>query len=35
MSSPDKIKKEDSFLDQTLRPSIWDEYIGQENIKTN
>src|SRR5574343_666149 len=23
------------FLDQTLRPSIWDEYIGQENIKAN
>jgi len=23
------------FLDQTLRPSKWDEYIGQENIKKN
>lgn len=23
------------FLDQTLRPSAWDEYIGQENIKKN
>ncbi len=23
------------FLDQTLRPSRWDEYIGQENIKKN
>ena len=23
------------FLDQTLRPSQWDEYIGQENIKNN
>ncbi len=23
------------FLDQTLRPSAWDEYIGQENIKAN
>ena len=23
------------FLDQTLRPSKWDEYIGQENIKQN
>jgi len=23
------------FLDQTLRPNKWDEYIGQENIKKN
>lgn len=23
------------FLDQTLRPAKWDEYIGQENIKKN
>ncbi len=23
------------FLDQTLRPSSWDEYIGQETIKNN
>jgi len=23
------------FLDQTLRPSRWEEYIGQENIKKN
>jgi holliday junction DNA helicase RuvB len=23
------------FIDQTLRPSKWDEYIGQENIKKN
>ncbi len=23
------------FLDRTLRPSAWDEYVGQENIKTN
>lgn len=28
-------KKDDSFLDQTLRPSRWDEYIGQQNIKEN
>jgi len=35
MSSVDKIKKEDSYLDQTLRPEIWDDYIGQENIKEN
>lgn len=24
-----------SFLDTALRPSLWDEYIGQENIKNN
>jgi Holliday junction DNA helicase RuvB len=29
-------KSEDSiFLDTALRPSLWDEYIGQENIKKN
>ena len=27
--------EEASFLDQTLRPSKWDEYIGQKNIKDN
>jgi len=27
--------KENGFLDQTLRPSRWDEYIGQKNIKDN
>ncbi len=27
--------QEYGFLDQTLRPSKWDEYIGQENIKKN
>lgn len=26
---------EEKFLDQTLRPSRWDEYIGQKNIKEN
>ena len=34
-----KEKKEsditDSFLDQTLRPSNWEEYIGQKHIKDN
>ncbi len=25
----------DAFLDQTLRPSAWDDYIGQQNIKAN
>ena len=28
-------EKEAGFLDQTLRPSRWDEYIGQKNIKDN
>ncbi len=27
--------KSDSFLDNTLRPHTWDEYIGQEKIKKN
>ncbi len=27
--------KEESFLDQTLRPTSWDEYIGQKHIKDN
>ncbi|HMP67309.1 MAG TPA: Holliday junction branch migration DNA helicase RuvB [Candidatus Paceibacterota bacterium] len=27
--------KVDNFLDQELRPKVWDEYIGQENIKNN
>ena len=30
-----ELKKPDSFLDQTLRPTKWDEYIGQEPIKEN
>lgn len=25
----------DAFLDQTLRPASWSEYVGQENIKNN
>jgi Holliday junction DNA helicase RuvB len=28
-------EKESQFLDQTLRPSKWNEYIGQQNIKDN
>lgn len=38
MSSNSKKQKEGKdfeFLDQTLRPSRWEEYIGQENIKKN
>lgn len=25
----------DKYLDQTLRPNMWDEYVGQESIKAN
>lgn len=35
MSREATVKKDDSVLDQTLRPSRWDEYIGQEKIKHN
>jgi Holliday junction DNA helicase RuvB len=31
----EKPAQEETFLDQTLRPSEWDEYIGQKNIKEN
>ncbi len=31
----DTIIKEDIYLDQQLRPVVWEEYIGQENIKKN
>lgn len=27
--------RDEGFLDQTLRPDVWEEYIGQENIKSN
>jgi Holliday junction DNA helicase RuvB len=33
--SKNKAKTEDMVLDQTLRPSEWDEYIGQKHIKDN
>lgn len=37
MKNKDKIKDkpDDSFLDQTLRPTRWNEYIGQKHIKDN
>lgn len=35
MSSKKEEKIGDSFLDQTLRPTRWDEYIGQKHIKDN
>lgn len=31
----DKKGKEDGFLDQTLRPGNWSDYIGQKKIKEN
>lgn len=30
-----RINTDEKFLDQTLRPNSWDEYIGQKNIKDN
>lgn len=35
MSSSLATKKDALFLDQTLRPKTWDEYVGQEKIKKN
>ena len=35
MSRTNNTKKEDSYLDQTLRPDNWDDYVGQENTKKN
>ncbi|HCB35615.1 MAG: hypothetical protein A2W52_00355 [Candidatus Taylorbacteria bacterium RIFCSPHIGHO2_02_49_25] len=32
---PDLSLRNDLFLDQALRPSEWDDYIGQENTKEN
>jgi len=34
-STKPKEKAEDIVLDQTLRPTRWDEYIGQKHIKDN
>ncbi len=33
--SSDTIEKETGYLDQTLRPSRWADYIGQQSIKDN
>lgn len=35
LNESNKESKGDTFLDQTLRPKGWDEYIGQQNIKDN
>ena len=32
---PSKNNKDEQFLDQTLRPVKWDEYVGQEKTKEN
>ena len=34
-NDPSSETKSAGFLDQTLRPSLWDEYIGQESVKRN
>jgi holliday junction DNA helicase RuvB len=35
MEEAPKINDQDSYLDQTLRPSRWNDYIGQDHIKNN
>ena len=35
IETEEKTIPEDNFLDQTLRPARWDEYIGQDHIKDN
>jgi Holliday junction DNA helicase RuvB len=30
-----RVNTDEKFLDQTLRPNSWEEYIGQKNIKDN
>src|SRR6187549_1253527 len=34
-TKPSPEEKDSGFLDQTLRPSRWDDYIGQKNTKNN
>lgn len=33
--SEPNINRDDSFLDKSLRPDVWEDYIGQESIKEN
>lgn len=33
--APQEERRADTFLDHTLRPSSWGEYVGQESIKNN
>ena len=34
-STPDTIRIKDQSLDSALRPTLWDEYIGQGHVKAN
>ncbi|MDB5264962.1 MAG: Holliday junction helicase RuvB, holliday junction helicase RuvB [Parcubacteria group bacterium] len=34
-STPDPVKIRDQALDSALRPTLWDEYIGQGHVKAN
>lgn len=34
-TSKTSVSREERFLDQTLRPTTWDEYVGQKHIKDN
>lgn len=34
-TKPENTEKEQGFLDQTLRPQAWNDYVGQSNIKEN
>jgi holliday junction DNA helicase RuvB len=34
-STPDPIKVRDQALDSALRPTLWDEYMGQGHVKAN
>lgn len=34
-STPPIVKERDRQLDATLRPSVWDEYVGQGHVKAN
>ncbi|MEI6353011.1 MAG: Holliday junction branch migration DNA helicase RuvB [Candidatus Nomurabacteria bacterium] len=32
---PEEIKKEEGYLDNALRPTVWEDYVGQKVIKEN
>ncbi len=34
-STPDPVKVRDPMLDSALRPTLWDEYMGQGHVKAN
>ena len=33
--APSAGKQEESFLDQALRPTRWEDYIGQKSVQDN